>query len=141
MPSLTTWPRKRAPPKHYKNRGFSLFKKSYVSRNGHFWTKKTQIQKFQLSFLVFFLFQQHKTLKLAETSFLQCFNKPKKENFQILNLKHRKLKKKKKKNNFCTLLLIKENNWAQKKHKMIIVCAKNRLKPLFIIGSKKTWPR
>ena len=25
LPFLTTWPRKRAPPKHYKNRGFSLF--------------------------------------------------------------------------------------------------------------------
>ena len=25
LPFLTTWPRKRAPPKRYKNRGFNLF--------------------------------------------------------------------------------------------------------------------
>ena len=38
--------------KHYKNRNFRLFilERSYASRNGHFWTKKTQIHKFQLSF-------------------------------------------------------------------------------------------
>ena len=60
-----------APPKHYKNRGFStpIFENSYASRDGHFWTKKTQIHKFQLSFFwgLFLLFQQQKTQKSAET--------------------------------------------------------------------------
>ena len=63
--------------KHYKNRGFSLFflERSYASRNGHFWTKKTQIQKFQLSFffLPFFLFQKQKTQKSAETPIFIVF--------------------------------------------------------------------
>ena len=39
---LTTWPRKRAPPKHYKIgvSAYQFLKNSYGSRNGHFWTKK-----------------------------------------------------------------------------------------------------
>ena len=43
FPFLTTWPKKRAPKKHYKNRGFSklFLVNTYASRNGHFWTKKT----------------------------------------------------------------------------------------------------
>ena len=75
LPFLTTWPRKCAPPKHYKNWGFSLFFEiSYASRNGHFWTKKAQIQKVQLSFfLPFLLFQQQKTPKLAETPIFIVF--------------------------------------------------------------------
>ena len=76
LPFLTPWPRKRAPQKHYKNRGFSLFllERSYASRNGHFWTKKTQIQKFQLSFfLAFFLFQKQKTQKSVETPIFIVF--------------------------------------------------------------------
>ena len=31
-----------------------FWKNSYASRNGHFWTKKSQIQKFQLSFFCLF---------------------------------------------------------------------------------------
>ena len=44
FPFLTPWPKKRAPKKHYKNRGFKPFflKSSCASRNGHFWTKKKQ---------------------------------------------------------------------------------------------------
>ena len=69
LPFLTTWPRKRAPPKHYKNRGFSLFfEKRYASRNGHFWTKKPKSRNSSYHFFfAFFLFQQQKTPKLAET--------------------------------------------------------------------------
>ena len=74
LPFLTTWPRKRAPPKHYKNRGFStpILKNSYASRNGHFWTKKTQIHKFQLSFFFafFFSFNNKKHKALLKTLFL-----------------------------------------------------------------------
>ena len=44
-------------------------------------------------FFAFFLFQQQKTPKLAETPIFIVFLKNlKKENFQILNIKHRKLK-------------------------------------------------
>ena len=63
IPFFTTWPRKRAPPKHYKNRASAhqFLKNSYASRNGHSWTKKNQIHKFQLSFfLVFFFFFHNK---------------------------------------------------------------------------------
>ena len=68
-------------------------KKTCASRNGHFWTQKTKIQKFQLLFFAYFLlFQQQKHKKLLKPLFLYCFNKPKKENFQNLNLKHWKLK-------------------------------------------------
>ena len=64
LPFLTPWPRKRAPKNTIKIRvsAYFLGEKSYASRNGHFWTKKTQILKFQLSFffLPFFLFQKQK---------------------------------------------------------------------------------
>ena len=33
LPFLTTWPRKRAPPKHFQNRGFSLFFLKNVMRH------------------------------------------------------------------------------------------------------------
>ena len=68
LPFLTTWARKRAPPKHYKNRGFSLFffEKSYALRNGHFWTKKpTSRNSSYHFFLPFFLFQQQKNTKIS----------------------------------------------------------------------------
>ena len=58
-PVLTTWPRKRAPKQHYKNRGFSkafLEKNSYASRN-----KKHKWRNFSyLLFCLFLLFQQQK---------------------------------------------------------------------------------
>ena len=42
--------------------GNIFLKNSYASRNGHFWTQKTQIQKFQLSsfFVLFLLFRRQK---------------------------------------------------------------------------------
>ena len=63
--------------KHYKNRGFSLFffgKKLCVTKRP-FLDKKTQIQKFQLSFffLPFCLFQKQKTQKSAETPIFIVF--------------------------------------------------------------------
>ena len=74
---LTPWPRKRAPKNTIKIGVSACFflERSYASRNGHFWTKKTQIQKFQLSFffLPFFLFQKQKTPKLAETPIFIVF--------------------------------------------------------------------
>ena len=49
-----------------------FLKSSCASRNGHFWTKKSQIHKFQLSFFFacFLLFQQHKTQKMLKPLFL-----------------------------------------------------------------------
>ena len=77
FPFLTPWPRKRAPKQHYKNRGFRAFflKSCCASRNGHFWTKKRKIYKFQLSlFLAYFLlFQQPKNPKIAETPIFLVF--------------------------------------------------------------------
>ena len=56
-----------------------------------FGPKKTQIQKFQLSFfLAFFLFQQQKIS--WNPYFYSILTNLKNQNFQILNLKHRKLR-------------------------------------------------
>ena len=65
FPFLTTWPQKARTLKHNKNRGFQapFLENRCASRNGHFWTKKTKIHKFQLSFLfvpVFFSFNNRK---------------------------------------------------------------------------------
>ena len=74
LPFFDTLAQKTRTQKHYKNRGFSLFflERSYASRNGHFWTKKTQIQKFQLSFffLPFFSFKNKKHKNLLKPRFL-----------------------------------------------------------------------
>ena len=74
LPFFDTLAQKTRTQKHYKNRGFSLFflERSYASRNGHFWTKKTQIQKFQLSFFfwLFFSFKNKKHKNLLKPLFL-----------------------------------------------------------------------
>ena len=50
---LTPWPKKHTPKQHYKNRGFSKFflEKQMCVTKRPFFGQKTQIQKFQLSFL------------------------------------------------------------------------------------------
>ena len=74
LPFFDNLAQKMRTQKHYKNRGFSLFflEKSYASRNGHFWTKKTQIHKFQLSFFFasFFSFKNKKHKNLLKPLFL-----------------------------------------------------------------------
>ena len=52
-----------------------FLKSCCASRNGHFWTKKPKIYKFQLSFFFacFLLFQQQKTQKFAETPIFIVF--------------------------------------------------------------------
>ena len=89
-----TLAQKMRTPKHYKNRGFSLFfEKSYASRNGRFWTKTTQIQKFQLSlFLPFFSFKNKNTKSCWNPYFYSVLANLEKRIFQKNNLKHRKLK-------------------------------------------------
>ena len=94
---LTPWPRKRAPKNTIKIgvSDYFFLERSYASRNGHFWTKKTQIHKFQLSFffLPFFLFQKQKNTKICwNPYFYSVLANLKKENFPKINLKHRNLK-------------------------------------------------
>ena len=63
-----------------------FFLKSYASRNGHFWTKKTQIQKFQLSFFFFCFFSLSttKNTKISWNPYFYCvLTNPKKSIFKI----------------------------------------------------------
>ena len=63
LPFLTTWPKKRAPPKHYKNRGFRnpfCAKKFWVTKRP-FRTKKNKSRNSSyLFFCLFLLLQQQK---------------------------------------------------------------------------------
>ena len=72
-----------------------FLKSCCASRNGHFWTKKPKIYKFQLSFFlpIFFSFNNKKTNICWNPYFYSVFANLKKENFQKINLKHWKLKK------------------------------------------------
>ena len=123
---LTPWPKNRAPQKHYKNRGFSKgsFGKKTVMRHGTaIFGQKNQIQKFQLSFVFafFFSFNNKKHNNLLKPLFLQCFSRPKKENFQKMNLKQRNSKNPIFAPFFRKRLFL--GNWQKtghkKKHKMI----------------------
>ena len=75
LPFLTTWPRKRAPPKHYKNRGFSLFfeKKLCVTKRPFLDPKNPNPEIPVIIFLPSFSFNSQKTPKLAETPILIVF--------------------------------------------------------------------
>ena len=77
FPFLTSWPRKPEPQNTIKIGVSSDFflETSCVSRNGRFWTKKTKIYKFQLSFFLayFLLFQKQKAQKSAETPIFIVF--------------------------------------------------------------------
>ena len=136
----------RTPKTLKKNRGFGkpIFEKQLCVTKRPSLDKKTQIQKFQLSFLFafFFSFNNKKHKNLLEPLFLYCFSKPKKENLQEINLKQRNLKK----NYFCTFLkkaIFRKlaNNWTQKKaHKMRTEQKKSPETPIFIVR-KQTWPR
>ena len=67
-----------------------------ASRNGHFWTKKPKIYKFQLSFFfcLFSSLSKTKNTKICwNPYFYSVLANLKKENFQKNNLKHWKLKK------------------------------------------------
>ena len=96
LPFLTTWPRKRAPPKHYKNRGFSLFfeKKLYVTKRPFSDLKNPNPEiPVIIFFLPFFSLSTTKNTKISWNPYFYCvLANLKKENIQILNLKHRKLK-------------------------------------------------
>ena len=85
IPFFTPWPKKPEPKKHYKNRGFRPFflKSCCASRNGHFWTKKPKIYKFQLSFFlpIFFSFNNRKQKICWNPYFYSVFANLKKEIF------------------------------------------------------------
>ena len=82
---LTPWPRKRAPKNTIKIGVSACFFWKEVMRHetAIFGQKKTQIQKFQLSFffLPFFSFKNKKHKNLLKPLFLLCFSKPKKREF------------------------------------------------------------
>ena len=106
-----------------------FLKSSCASRDGHFWTKKSQIHKFQLSFsfACFLLFQQHKTqTNCWNLYFYSVLANLKKENFQNLNLKHWKLKNLIFAPFFCKRLFLEncQKIGDKKKHKRITECAK-----------------
>ena len=111
---LTTWPKERAPKKHYKHMGFQqgIFWKRDASRNGHFWTKKSAHPKNTISIWGFskaffekeicvtkrpFLDNKKNKSRNSRSSYSVLANQNK-DNFQNLSSKHRKLKKKQKKN-------------------------------------------
>ena len=82
FPFLTTWPW-----------GFSkVFWKTDVHHETAIFGKKKNKPEIPVIIFCLFLFQQQKTQKMLKPLFSYCFSKPKKENFQMLNLKHRNLK-------------------------------------------------
>ena len=62
FPFFDNLAKKSAHPKNTIKIGVSathFLENSFESRNGHFWTKKTQIQKFQLSFFFCLFFSNN----------------------------------------------------------------------------------
>ena len=120
LPFLTIWPRKRTPPKHYKNWGFqpiSFFWKSYVSRNGHFWTKKPRSRNSSYHLFCLLSLSTTKNTKVSWNPYLYSVLTNLKKEFSNFKLKTQKIEKP----NFCTLFSKKAifrwlpDNWAQKK--------------------------
>ena len=75
FPFLTPWPRKRAPKKHYKNRGFRafFFGKQLCVTKRPFWDQKTQkFINFSYHFFlpIFFSFKNKKHQNMLKPLFL-----------------------------------------------------------------------
>ena len=87
LPLFDNLAQKTRTPKHYKNRGFSLFfgKKLCVTKRP-FLDQKNPNSEIPVTIFVclFSLSKTKNTQKSAETPFQKCFSKPKKENFQKL---------------------------------------------------------
>ena len=123
LPFLTTWPRKRAPQKHYKNRGFSkafLEKKQLCVTKWPFLDKKPKSRNSSYHFFgSFLLFQQQKHKHLLKPLFYSVLANLQKREFSKNELKTEKFEKP----NFCTLFLKRLflENWQiighKKKHK------------------------
>ena len=124
---LTTWPKKRTPPKHYKiGVSANQFLKNRLRQKTAIFGQK-HIQKFQLSFFAFLpfsiSFNDKKPQKLLKPNFYSALANIRKRIFINQNLKQRNLKNApflKPKNVFRKL----QDIWAQKSHKMITECAK-----------------
>ena len=129
FPFFDNLAKKRAPKKHYKNRGLSkaFFEKQICVTKRQFLDKKSQIQLFQLSFFlpIFFLFQQQNKKSWNPLFYTVLAN---------LKREFSKFKLKTQKTFFAPFFLKKAifrqlpDNWAPKKHTMITE-QKNRLKP------------
>ena len=96
FPFLTTWP-KNAHPKNTIKAGVSathFVESSSESRNGHFWTKKAKSRNssYHFFFAFFFSYNNKKHTNQLNPYFYSVLANLKKEKFQNLNLKHRKLK-------------------------------------------------
>ena len=122
FPFLTTWPKKRAPKKHYKNRGFSIlfFWKTHMRHEtAIFGPKKPKFinSSYHFFLLVFFSLNNRKHKKCRNPYFYSVLANQKKREFSNFILKTLKIEKP----NFCTLFLKKAifrklpDNWAQKK--------------------------
>ena len=97
FPFLTTWPRKRAPPKHYKNRGFStpIFEKQLCATKRPFLDKKKRkfINSSYHFFLPFSSLSTTKNTKICRNHYFYCvLANLKKDTFPKFNLKQRNLK-------------------------------------------------
>ena len=121
FPFLTTWPKKRAPKIHYKNRGFSnpfCGKQFWVTKRPFLDKKKPNPE---IPVIIFFWpFSSPTTTKNTKVSWNPYFYSVsanlKKENFQHLNSKHRKLKNPIFAPFFWKSLFFRKlaNNWEQK---------------------------
>ena len=138
-PFLTTWPKKRAPPKHYKNRGFSLliFEKTKICATKRPFLDQRNPNPEIPVIILFCLLSSLSTTKNPNICWTPYFYTAlanlKKENFKVLNLKHRKLKNAIFAPFFEKRLFFRKlpDNWAHKKTQNDN-WAKNRLKPLFL---------
>ena len=116
--------------------GEQILKNIYESRNGHFWTQTTQIQKFQLSFVVvlFLLFQQQEHKNALKPHFYSVLAKSKTRDFSKNQLKRQKIEKP----IICTLFLKMAifrklpDNWPKRQKHSIITERAKTLKPLSI---------
>ena len=140
FPFLTTWPKKRAPKKHYKNRGFSnpfCGKQFWVTKRPFLDKKKPNPEiPVIICFLPFSSLATTKNTKISwNPYFYSVLANLKKENFECLNSKHRKLGNpifapffwKRLFLENCQIIGRKKNT-----HTMITEPPKNRLKPLFL---------
>ena len=121
---------KSAHPKNTIKIGVSanfFLENTYASRNAIFGPKKLNFINSSYHFFlpVFFSLNNRKHKQMLKPLFLECFSKPKKENFQILYLKHWKLKSPIFAPFFWKRLFLENCQIIghKKKHKMITECA------------------
>ena len=143
---LTTWRKKRSPKKHHRNRGFQQVffgKQMCVTKRPFLDQKNPKPEIPVLLFLPFSSFSTTKTTTICRNPyFYSVLANLQKENFQILNIKHRNIKKKK--TIFAPFFFEERaifrqlaNNWTQKTHththKMITEQKRSLETPIFIM--------